>query len=83
MNSPLLPPTSPRLPSPLLTTERVRGLLTAADPDYGRNFTDAQWRQIAERLSALARLIWRISERRAGEEPRHSGSTDDPDRSRA
>ena len=58
MNSPLLPPTSPRPPSPLLTTERVRELLTAADPDYGRDFTEAQWNQIAERLSALARLIW-------------------------
>jgi hypothetical protein len=47
----------------------VRELLTTADPNYGQAFTEADWNRIAERLSALARLLWRISQRQVGQEP--------------
>jgi hypothetical protein len=61
----LSPLPTPRQPPQRLAAQRVRTLLTTADPGYGRDFTDAEWEQIAERLTALARLIWRMSERRA------------------
>ena len=45
----------------LITPEEVRRRLTARDPSYGADFTPADWSRIAERLCALARLLWRIS----------------------
>ncbi len=51
-------------PSPshrLLSVEKVRSL-AAANPDYGREFTDADWERITERLEALARLLWEFSQ---------------------
>jgi hypothetical protein len=45
----------------LLTPQEVRQRLTNRNPKYGQKFTDADWDQIAERLAALARLLWRMS----------------------
>jgi hypothetical protein len=58
-----LSPTTSNTPPRLLSGERVRELLTREHPDYGRGFSEAEWEQITERLSALARLLWRISQR--------------------
>lgn len=52
-----------RLPSP----ERVKELLLADDPEYGRDLTDNEWGGITERLEALARLLWEFSCRKARE----------------
>jgi anaerobic selenocysteine-containing dehydrogenase len=52
-------------PHRLLSPARVRALLRAADPEYGSDFTEAEWDAITERLEALARLLWRMSYRRA------------------
>jgi len=52
-----------RQPERLLTSEEVKRGLTSGDTDYGRGFTAGEWDRIAERLSALARLLWRISRR--------------------
>lgn len=65
-------------PPRLLSSDRVRELLVAANPVYGGHFADADWERITERVEALARLLWRISRRtaltssaeRAGSEPR-------------
>jgi len=52
-----------RQPERLLTGADVKVCLTSRDTDCGRGFTEAEWNRIAERLSALARLLWRISRR--------------------
>jgi hypothetical protein len=52
----------------LLSVVRVKELLTTDDPEYGKDFTEAEWAVITERLEALARLIWKISGRKAREE---------------
>lgn len=49
---------------PLLSLEEVRAIFTESNPDYGKDFTDQQWEEIAERLSALTRLIVRFSNRK-------------------
>jgi hypothetical protein len=49
----------------LLAVSRVKVLLTAEDPEYGKHFTEAEWDAITDRLEALARLLWRMSYRRA------------------
>jgi hypothetical protein len=41
--------------------------MTAADSEYGCEFSAADWERIAERLEALARLLWEFSERQAGD----------------
>ena len=43
-----------------LTGGRARELLTLDDPEYGRHFSEAEWDGVAERLAALARLIWQV-----------------------
>jgi hypothetical protein len=54
----------------LLSVTRVRTLATAANPEYGRDFSEADWERITERLEALARLLWQVSLRTAeGERP--------------
>jgi len=59
-----------KAPSRLLSVSRVRTLATAANPEYGRDFSEADWERITERLEALARLLWQISLRTAeGERP--------------
>ena len=55
------PPPSPP-PRRLLSVEKVRALATTADPDYGREFSEADWERITERLEALARLLWAFSQ---------------------
>ncbi len=52
-----------RTVQPLFTAEAVRDRLRAADPEYGAGFDAAEWEGIAERMSALARLAWRVSGR--------------------
>jgi hypothetical protein len=59
--------TEPKAPHRLIPVARVKELLTRSDPDYGKDFTDEEWSAITERIEALARLIWRISCRRAEE----------------
>jgi hypothetical protein len=44
-----------------LLTAELRERFRGWRPDYGRDFTDAQWEEITDRLEALARLLWRIS----------------------
>lgn len=52
-----------RQPERLLSGEEAKVILTAKHPDYGKDFTEKEWSQIAERLSALARLFWRLANR--------------------
>ena len=51
----------------LLSVDRVKGILRADDPEYGRGFTNAEWGAITERLESLTRLIGKINFRRATE----------------
>jgi hypothetical protein len=59
----------PSLPHPpvrrLLTGAKLQAAAAVAAPGYGRNLTDTDWERIAERLEALARLLWEFSERQA------------------
>jgi hypothetical protein len=57
----------PKTPHCLIPAARVKELLTRSDPDYGKAFTEEEWSAVTERIDALARLIWRISCRRAKE----------------
>lgn len=52
--------TDPEENDPLLRAEQVRTIFTKEDPEYGRNFSETEWEAIAERLSALTRLICRV-----------------------
>ena len=56
----------PRLDAPepeqLLTTGQVREYLTAADPSFGSSFSDRDWGAVTERITALALLLWRVSQ---------------------
>lgn len=58
-------PTHPS--SQILAVSRVRDRILSESPEYGRHLTDADWERITERLEALARLLWRISCRRAAQ----------------
>ncbi len=81
---PASPPANEAVPSPLprtlLTPQEVRRRLTAKNPAYGRDFSEADWSQIAARLPALARLLWRIScrEKVAPEQRRPTTGADHP-----
>lgn len=57
------PKATTKPPQQLLTGQQVRKLFGVAHPGYGAEFSDEQWEAIAERLSALTRLIWRIRSR--------------------
>ncbi|MFN3650381.1 MAG: hypothetical protein ACK47B_12460 [Armatimonadota bacterium] len=50
-------------PRQLLTAARVKALLTLEDPGYGKEFAPEEWERIAERLSALTRLLYRMRTR--------------------
>jgi hypothetical protein len=67
-----------RKPAPtLIPASRVRELFARHDPGYGKDFDEAEWERIAERLSALARLLWRFSVRLATEESNPPRSAQD------
>jgi hypothetical protein len=66
MTDPLAPPTVPRL----LTGAAVRAAAAKGAPGYGREFSEADWERIAERLEALARLLWEFSQRQVEAETR-------------
>lgn len=55
----------PLEPSPerLLSGRQARELLSRRDPQYGREFSEAEWDAVAERLSMLTRLYWDIGRR--------------------
>lgn len=57
-----------RQPGMLLTVEETKRYLPANDPNYGKDFTETECEQITERLCALARLLWKMSERELREE---------------
>jgi hypothetical protein len=61
-------PTPLQEPDRLISVEEVQRLLTASNAVYGKDFTDKEWSETTERLCALARLIWRISQRELREE---------------
>lgn len=46
---------------PLIRPERLKELLEPEYPEYCRGMAEADWEAAAERLSALARLIWKWS----------------------
>jgi hypothetical protein len=48
-----------------LTQKEVKRVLTATDPAYGQDFTEAEWEAVTEQLCALAGLYRQISSRRA------------------
>ena len=54
----------------LLTVEQTKTYLTQHNPNYGTDFTESDWRATTERLCALARLLWRMSQRELQEEIR-------------
>jgi hypothetical protein len=65
-------------PQRLLSTARVKTLLTAEKDHYGRDFAEAEWAAITERLEALARLVWKVSQRQAREAHAEQGPTRRP-----
>lgn len=56
-----------RQPERLLTPNEVKTIFVRHHPKYGKDFTEKEWSQIAERLSALARLFWRLANKLAQE----------------
>ena len=46
---------------PLIRPERLKELVEPEHPEYCRGMAEADWEAAAERLSALARLVWRCS----------------------
>jgi len=76
------PSSPPQAPQRLLSVESVRRTFSLHHPYYGQSFSEADWDRITARLEALARLLWRISCRLAGETPASSlGRTKDWSRS--
>jgi hypothetical protein len=61
-------PIIPKEPERLISTKEVKQGLTKSNPAYGKDFTKKEWSKITERLCALARLIWRVSQRELREE---------------
>lgn len=53
-----------------MTVSQVKAGLTKYNSAYGKDFSDEEWRRITYRLCALARLIWRITNRELAEEQR-------------
>jgi len=45
----------------LLSVERIKAGILAADPSYGDDLTERDWEQVTRRLEDLARPLWRIS----------------------
>jgi hypothetical protein len=66
MTDPPSPPTVPRL----LTGAEVRAAAAKDAPGYGRELSEADWERIADRLEALARLLWEFSRRQVEAETR-------------
>jgi len=53
----------------LFSADGVKETITAIDPEYAQSKTPKQWEQMAERLDALARLLWEFSLDRARIDP--------------
>jgi hypothetical protein len=43
----------------------IQAAATVGAPGYGQNFAEADWDRIAERLEALAQLLWEVSQHEA------------------
>jgi hypothetical protein len=54
---------------------RVKALLTGEEADYCADFTETEWAAITERLEALARLVWKVSQRQGRAAQAGSGLT--------
>ena len=55
----------PGFKASLLKADQFKVMLTQSDPDYGKDFTDQEWANIALRLEHLTRLIVRTYRRKA------------------
>jgi len=46
---------------------QIRENFAASGREYGREFDEAEWERVAERVSALVRLLWQIDRSKNGE----------------
>jgi len=58
---------SSRRPGPLVPARQIREIFAASGREYGRDFDEAEWERVAERVSALVRLLWQIDRSMHGE----------------